>query len=173
MSKAMKEVLNGSEINDIVVVEVDKTAELNTNKIMSDTNLTKIAYYHIQGFTTREIAEIMGVSDNAIKIAKRSEEFKSIVNSITAEIVNVSRTFLSTAGLKAVKTLVDCLESPNDRVRLQASTEILDRIGLKSPEKLEILTKADTIKEMSTEQLLQLIKTGMDEIVPIATDISK
>ena len=43
---------------------------------------------------------------------------------------------------------------------------MLDRIGLKSPEKIELIAKSDSIQQMSDEQLFELVKMGIAEIMP-------
>lgn len=176
IGKRMQDLLADAEVEEYGVVKEEEMPkivdihgvdELGKYKNRTDVNLVKIAYYYVQGYTEKDIAEIFNVSVNTVKKIKGSDEFKAVCKTISAEIVETARLFLATSGIKAVKTLVDCLDSPNDRVRLNASTEILNRVGLKSPEKLEILARGDSFKSMSDEQLLQIVKMGTQEILPL------
>lgn len=173
--KSLKDMLQDSNIEDFTVVEDDSPREVEiqsfgdakSNKIVGhDISLTKLAYYHVQGYTNAELASVFGVSSTVIKKNKESEEYKALLNTISAEIVSTGRMFLQSAGIKAVRTLIHCLDSPNDKIKLQASKEVLDRIGLKEPDKLEVIAKGDAISSMSEEELLGLVKMGMSEIMP-------
>jgi len=174
-SKSLKEVMqdtnvaeyvSGEEVKMPVEIEIPDITQMGIYKNKTDINLMKMAHYFVQGYTEKEMAEAMGVSKDTIKRIKSSDEFKAVLKSISLEIVEVSRVFLASAGIKAVRTLIDCLDSSSDKIRLGASKEILDRIGLKSPEKIELIAKSDAIQQMSDEQLFELVQMGIAEIMP-------
>lgn len=162
----VSEYLSDEDVTMPVEVEIADITQMGNKKGMTDINLMKLAHYFVQGYTEREMAEAMGVNQDTIKRIKSSDEFKAVLKSISLEVVEVSRVFLASAGLKAVRTLVDCLDSASDKIRLGASKEVLDRIGLKSPEKIELIAKSDSIQQMSDEQLFELVKMGIAEIMP-------
>ena len=91
------------------------------------------------------------------------------MNSISLEVVNVARMFLASAGIKAVRTIIDCMDSPNDKVRLKAATEVLNRIGLTEPKKIEVIAEGSAFQSMSDEQMLELLKSGMEEIAAVGS----
>lgn len=164
---SFKELLNDINIEEYALIEqrgfakADKPVKEEAKKV----NMVQVLMYHVKGYASKDIAEILNVKLDTIKHIKRTDDFKMMVQSLISEVVSAGRMFLSTAGMRAVKTLIDLLQSPNDKVRLQASMEILNRIGLKSPDKLEIVTKGDAIRQMDEKELMNLVKLGMDEIL--------
>lgn len=173
--KSLKEVMKGvgveeysstEEINLPVEIEIADASKLDKHKSYTDINLVKFGHYFIQGCTERELADAFGISVVTVKKIKQSDEFKAVLKTVSHEITEVARVFMASAGIKAVRTLIDCLESSSDKIRLGASTQILDRIGLKAPEKIELIAKSDAIQQMSDEQLMELVKMGIDEILP-------
>lgn len=133
-------------------------------------NLVKMAYMYAQGFDVGEIAANFDVEMSTVRTAMRSQEFKDTMNSLTYEIVDVARIFLASNGIAAVRTLLDCMQSTNDQVRLRAAIEILDRIGLKEPTKIEVIQNADNFKDMTDADMLALIQHGMDELTSTPED---
>jgi len=169
--KSLKELLKEVDIENHAVLEVDEPEESEQKRIVQrketkEANYVKIAYLYMKGFSIQEIADIMGISSRAVKEIRSKEEFKSVIRTISAEVISAGRMFLSASGIKAVKTMIDLLDSPNDKIRLNASKEILNRIGLKSPEQLEIINKSNDIRNMSTEELTKLVEIGAKEIMP-------
>ena len=174
-NKTLKDVMHDVHVEEYattnevllpVEVEIADASQIGKHRNRADINLLKFSNFFIQGYTEQELAKAMDIDINTVKKIKASDEFKAMLKTVSLEVVEVSRVFLASAGLKAVRTLIDCLESSSDKIRLGASTEILDRIGLKSPEKIELIAKSDAIQEMSDEQLLELVRMGIDEIMP-------
>lgn len=118
----------------------------------------KVAMMTLQGYTNSSIAEELGVKVNTIARWKKKDTYKDLARSLVVEIIDIAKGFLAGAGFKAVKILVESLNSPNERIRIQAAKEILDRIGLKTAEQLEVLTKSDDTDAMSTEELTAIVK---------------
>lgn len=140
------------------------TLQIDDNGITKDVDLVKMAYFFTQGYNINDISAAMQIGRTTVQKALKSDEFKEIVNGLTLEVVNVARMFLATSGIKAVKTIIDCMDSPNDRVRLQAAKEVLDRIGLTEPTKIEVLAEGNAFSHMTDEQMLLFIKGSMAEL---------
>jgi hypothetical protein len=95
---------------------------------------------------------------------KQSDKFKQIIQLLNTEIIATARTFLTASGMKALVTLLRCMDSKDDRIKLKASTEVLDRIGLKAPEQITLIHQGDRLQNMSEEELFAVVKMGIDEI---------
>jgi len=81
--------------------------------------------------TQRQIAEEIGVSEETISRWKTREDYNR-------EYKKVERKYFNSLTAKAIRTLIDLLDSDNDNVRLGASKEILDRNGYKATEKVDL-----------------------------------
>lgn len=166
----------GTNISEVPKIEnyvtisddTEKTLQMDDNGVVKDIDLVKMAYYFSQGYNINDISAAMSIGRTTVQNALRSDEFKEVVNSLTLEVVNVARMFLATSGIQAVKTIIDCMNSPNDRVRLQAAKEVLDRIGLTEPTKIEVLSEGNAFGGMSDEQMLAFIKGSMAELTTSA-----
>lgn len=159
--------LLGNEELDQYTHILDSTETLTDIEAVKNVNVVRFAYYFLQGFNVKQISEIMGIDYKTAKKVRASEEFKTVLNGISAEVVSTARAFLTAAGFKAVRTLIDAMNSYNEKVRLKAAIEVLDRIGLKTPEKFEVVTKQDDMSSMSSDELLKLVKQGIDEIAQL------
>lgn len=167
--KGMTELLKDTNLSEVLYIQSeDELKDIIHEEVSSGRKIphAKVAALYIQGYSVGEIGEIMGCHHKTVAEMIKSEEGKAIRNAMTEDVVSSIRLFMSASGIKAVKTLIECMDSTNDRVRLQASTEILDRIGLKSPEKIEILSKGNSLRGMSEDELLGIIKVGMTELTP-------
>ena len=58
--------------------------------------------------------------------------FIALVDSLQREVASDARRRLSSAAVKAVETLVGLLSADDDRIRLTAARDVLDRVGIAS-----------------------------------------
>lgn len=164
---SMRDLLNGDQIEEYALVEVPTVDDTPTYKTHTDVNLTRFAYFFMQGYSVTQIADAMGIDRSTAKRVRSSEEFKAVLNTLSAEVIATAQTFLQASSLKAVRTLIQCMDSANEKVKLSAATEVLDRVGLKSPDRLEVLAKNDSLTQMDDARLLDLIKMNLHEILPM------
>jgi hypothetical protein len=160
--RTMEETLSGVDIGEFV-----------GNVEVSDANIakyTKVALLSMRGFTNGQIASEIGVHIRVVMELKKADEYLAVLNSINEEIIKTARMFLSSASLKATKTLVDCLDSKYDKIRIQAATEILNRVGVKTPDQIEFVNKANNIDTMTPDELEDLINLGLEEIMNKKTE---
>lgn len=127
-------------------------------------DLVKMAFLYIQGWDGKSIAKAFDTDEAVISKLKSSPKFKAVLTTLNAEIVSTARTFLAASGMKAVITLIKCMDSRDDKTKLRASTEVLDRIGIRTPEQIELIQKSDRISGMDEQQLMEFIKLGMKEL---------
>lgn len=188
MEKTIREIMTNGAFSDFVSIEEGTISKEEREEITNElaypdgsqgsgcqkkVDLIKLAFYYIQGYTTASMSEIFDVTPQTINELKASSKFRTILSALNTEIVSTARTFLSAAGMKAVITLITCMDSRDERTKLKASTEVLDRIGIRTPEQIEILQKGDRFKDMGEEELLAFVKMGMQEIMPKISEGTK
>jgi len=83
-------------------------------------------------FTVEEIAWECGVSDRTIYKWKKEPEFDAYVKELEEAIKAEAKRYLFRHALAAAQRLVELSQSatPKDRVRLQATIEVLNRSGV-------------------------------------------
>jgi hypothetical protein len=126
--------------------------------------ITALAVMHVQGYSRKQI-----VSRFPILTLKRldsittTDAYKEVVLALTNETIEKAKTFMQSSSLQATKTLVELLQSQNEKIRLDAAKTILDRTGLKSAEVHVIEDKRNYIPKDITKSLKEL-DYGMEEI---------
>ena len=127
-----------------------------------------------EGFSNKEIAELLGVTRETVSCVSRSPIFQGELNRVIAErrqnggltglngegesYASKARSILEQTAQKAANVQVDLLESDDDSVKLRASGSILDRV----------LGKADSVAESSVNvtvdaEQAQLILVAIQE----------
>jgi hypothetical protein len=174
LEKQLQDALSSNDMRNYVVIDNTKLAQSGKEELIvkgrscdtSIVDLVKMAYYVVQGYDNAQIAKEFDTLTQNIYDIRGSERFKQILNLLTGEILATARTFLAASGLKAVTNLIKLMNSTNEKTQLKATVEVLDRIGLKTPEQLEIIDKGNKFATMSEAELAKMIKLGMDEIQP-------
>ena len=165
--KSMRDLLAADAIAEYAIVEIPSADETPHRKFRTDVNLTRFAYFFMQGYSMTQIAEALGIDKSIAVRIRSSEEFRAVLNTLSAEVIATAQVFLQASALKAVRTLIQSMDSSNEKVRLAASVEVLDRVGLKSPDKLEIIAKSDNLAALDDDQLRDLIRMNLAEILPL------
>lgn len=177
LEKQLQDALSSNDMRNYVVIDSTKLAQNGKEELIvkgrsCDTaivDLVKMAYFVVQGYDNGRIAKEFDTIPQNIYDIRGSERFKQILNLLTNEILATARTFLTASGLKAVTNLIKLMDSKNEKTQLKATVEVLDRIGLKTPEQIELIDKGNKFSTMSEEELAKMIKLGMDEIKPTLT----
>lgn len=157
------------EYNDGEILEIPDVIDVTK---MGNGLITKIATMHLQGWTTGQIGTELNLKPKVIRDIKATQQFRDIADTITAKVVDTSRDLIKATTLKAVQTLFEVLESGSDKVRLGAAQDILNRVGLKQAETINIVAKNDDTAHMSEEELKDLVRLGIDEILGERSDES-
>lgn len=94
-----------------------------------------------EGKTWTQVLESVGIARGTLALWCKQPEFKARVEEHIAEVVDEARRILRRNAAKAAQQIVNIAEygSLQHGVRLQGSKDILDRVGLKAPEKLDIV----------------------------------
>lgn len=100
----------------------------------------KMINYHVAGMTNRQIADMLGVTEQSVGIVLRSpmalaEVQRQLKARNNGEVTDEAEAYASKARItlqqnseKAAQTQVELLDSDDDSVRLRASGSILDRV---------------------------------------------
>ena len=86
------------------------------------------------GKTMQETAEAVGVTLRTIAYWKEKPEFQNMVQELHEKALNESKKILIAHAEEAAQKLVQLMNDENVWVAMQAIREILDRIGVKSPD---------------------------------------
>lgn len=160
-NKDIHELFSDVKIEEFIAnpAEKDKSSVAEYRHYSTIGNMSLIAMMVIQGYTNTQIAHKLECSRSTISRIRNSDEFKTLLNNINKQCVLMARTFLETATLKATKNLLLLMDSANEKIKLDSSIEVLNRAGVKAPDKIEIsnVQNTDKLKEMSDEELLALL----------------
>lgn len=165
MSEEIKESFkNALASNDLQGHE--GTFSLDTTQYQRDrTTLVKAATLYLKGDTAKDMSKQLGMSIETVRKLRTTEEFKEIVNELNMGLITDSKNYLKAMSVKATETIASMLESNSDKIRLSAAQDILNRTGVKQADTLNIVAKNDTTANMSEDELKEIIKLGVDEIL--------
>lgn len=134
--------------------------------ILTDVNLARFTYQYIQGANSDDLAKSFKISKALVNSIKCLPQFKRMLTLITAEVTYSAKMFLNTAGLKATRTIVELLDSDDEKVRFSAAKDILDRMGVKNAAAGSVESgKKDDLSHMNEEQLKEILKLGVKELL--------
>lgn len=143
-------------------IELDKLFD--SRGLLTPATVTRILQYDVQGYNPTLIAKLMRLKPEQVRMVKSSDAYKIAKDELLNSVVTGARKYMEVATLKAVKTLMQCLDSGNERVRLAASQDLLNRAGLQAPTQIEITTQTTNFEHMSDEELAEILKK--DRAIP-------
>jgi len=126
----------------------------------SEEHLVRLFTMRSYGMTVKEISEKLGFPLYVIDKVISSMEYRAVADTITQDITTVAKDSLALAVTKATSTLVGLLDSEDDRIKLKASTEILNRTGLDSVKRVQVQGKTEHIHSLPDEQLQYILKSA-------------
>lgn len=98
-----------------------------------------------QGKTWKEIEEQNGLSHSSVAMWVKHQEFQDRIAEHIESFVSDARKILQRAATNAARTVVQLNEwgLPGHSTRLAAAKDILDRVGLKPPDKQQVESTGD------------------------------
>jgi hypothetical protein len=112
-----------------------QTAEIEVPK---DSKKLKLAEMLANGYTTKQISDELGMSEAWVREHKKDTDVVSLVTGLQFESLESARHQIMNSTTLAAKTLVSLLKDDSAKIRLAASKDILDRVGLSAPDKKQI-----------------------------------
>lgn len=146
-------------LSEEVESSLDKNVQEET-RLVSVTNIMKLVCMDVQGFGTDAIAKNMAMSKDDVTVIRRSDAFKSAREAMMTAIIEKSRSMIEVSTMKAVKTLTECMESKNDKVKLSAAVEVLNRTGLNATQKIELTTTQNTMVNFTDDELAEILRNS-------------
>lgn len=147
------------------IILSNETVKSSIEDIKAETNLKSVEnvmqliQHDIQGYGTSAISELMGVKHDDVLAIRRSDTYKALRTKVMSEIIELSKRAIEVSTIKAVKTLMECMESKNDKVKLSAAVEVLNRTGLTATQKIELTTTThNEISSFTDEELAEILR---------------
>jgi len=120
---------------------LDRVPEENVSDRMAmNETLFSLCQMLALGKPTSYIAESLDKSEAWVRQHKKDSDVVSQVNALHGESVEAARAVIVNGTTKAAETIVELATSGPASIRLAASKDLLDRIGLRAPDKKEIET---------------------------------
>ena len=113
--------------------------------------MQKAALLIAQGAKLCEVAKECGVTPQTLSDWRSNPFFVVLSNQIQQNILNATEAKLINLSLKAVSNLEEMLDSENDRIRFEATKEVLKISGFESPINVGATTFAQHLKRKSYE----------------------
>lgn len=90
------------------------------------------------GKSTADIADSLGHTVNWVRQHKKDTDVQAVVQTLQMECVEQAKSVIINGTTKATEAILQIIESGPPKERLKASQDLLDRIGLRAPEKREV-----------------------------------
>lgn len=134
-------------------------------RLATPQNVMQILQYDIQGYTSQLIAKQVGLETEQIYHIRQSDAYKVAREEVLKQVISGARKYMEVSTIKAVKTLVQCLDSKNEKVKLTAAQDILNRAGLAATQQIEITSNMGTsFEHFSDAELAEIMKK--ESIIP-------
>lgn len=134
-------------------------------KLATPQNVMQILQYDIQGYTSQLIAKQVGIEVQQVYHIRQSDAYKLAREEVLKQVITGARKYMEVSTIKAVKTLVQCLDSKNEKVKLTAAQDILNRAGLGATQQIEITGNMGTsFDHFSDAELAEIMKK--ESIIP-------
>jgi|LGOV01.1.fsa_nt_gb hypothetical protein len=131
---------------------------------LSDEFLIRLATLNSSGVPVKDIADIFKLGKKDILKVLNSRDYAAVKQLLTKDIVEYARNTLATASIKAVSKMIELIDSEDSKIALRASIEVLNRVGIDAPKKIDVNVKHTLIQEMSNDQLESIISASKKAI---------
>lgn len=141
--------------SEILTMEPEQSAE--GLAIPPDQTKLMLAEMLSVGKSTKEIAENLDRSDAWVRKWKKDPGVVAMVNELHGEAVETAKSVIISGTQKAASTIVDLLDTGPASIRLAAAKDILDRLGMKAPDRKQIEATVNVNSGLSREERLARI----------------
>lgn len=133
-----------------------------------------INLYLSGSYTNVEISRLLNVSTTTIGNWLKLPETQQYIADYQVEEQKVVKDRLNALSAKAVDTMLDLLDSPMDGVRYSAARDVLDRVGHRSAQKMEIKKEVYTYDDHIAKLTSEIIdEVEDDDIVALLGDMDE
>jgi hypothetical protein len=131
---------------------------------MSPQNILKVVLMDIQGYNNTKIGKELGMNESVVRTIKKMDSYITSKEQLLNTIIEGARQYMEAASVKAIKSLLECLDSPNERIKLMAAQDILNKVGLSTPQQIEVIQNNSNFAKYSNDELMEIMKK--DKVVP-------
>lgn len=125
-----------------------------------DESKAMLAQKAAMGISVKDIAHQLGRSEAWVRQYKKEPEIRAIITELQKEALECAKLTITAGTALAAETMVKLLADPNPGIKLGAARDLLDRLGLKAPDRKQveanITITADPIERK--KQLMERIK---------------
>lgn len=131
----------------------------------------RTAYLAGIGLNTSEVIEATGFDKEYVVAVKKSPVFVQAKKLVQEQITVAAEDMLRAGSVKAAATLIDKMDSSNEKVAVNAANSVLDRVGIRAPKEVNVTTDTATaaVKEMSIEELMEI---AGKQVIDLDSDIA-
>lgn len=102
-------------------------------------------------FSKKEIANILRITPNTVNRYLHDEEIQNAIDQYQKNETRIIDQQIKSARSKAMDTMLELMDSEDDKVRFQASKDVLDRTGHLATMKKEVTITHKTFEEQLSE----------------------
>lgn len=132
--------------------------------IPPDQNKLMLAEMLSVGKSTKEIAANLDRSEAWVRKWKKDPGVQGLVMQLHNEAVETAKSIIVSGTQKAASTLVDLMDTGPASIRLAAAKDILDRLGMKAPDKKQIEATVNVTSGLSREERMARIIEKADRL---------
>lgn len=137
------------------------TSKSSVVTIQIDERLTMLAQLLAMGKSIADTALELQRSEAWVRAHKKDPIVKDIIKSLQSEALESAKTMITHSAIKAAGALNALLDDPNPGIKLAAANSVLDRNGLRPPEKGGMVNVQVNI---STEERKQKLAARMERM---------
>ena len=141
---------------DIILAQESKEIK----EIELDDRLYKLSEYLSMGIPIKDLAERLSRSEAWVRKYRKDPRVVSFVKELQAEALQSAKLCIQNTTIKAALKIEALIDDPDPKIALAASTNTLDRVGLKAAEK-----KEETINinyaHMTNEEIRESIESRL------------
>jgi hypothetical protein len=100
------------------------------NKKTVSPRMQKAAVLITQGRKLKDVADECGICPQTLSEWRSNEVFQILCNQIQTNVLNASKSKIGSLVTKAVSNLESMLDSDNDKIKFEATKEVLRLVGL-------------------------------------------
>ena len=141
--------------SDILTMEPEQSAE--GLAVPPDQTKLMLAEMLSVGKSTKDIAANLDRSEAWVRRWKKDPGVMSLVAELHSEAVETAKSVLVSGTQKAASTIVDLMDTGPASIRLAAAKDILDRLGMKAPDRKQIEANVNVNSGLSREERMARI----------------
>jgi DNA-binding MarR family transcriptional regulator len=139
-----------------------KITEIEKDLKSMEVEYVKIALFSAQGYSPKEICAQTGLKIDYLSVVLKSKEYQAAVELLTRQVKYYAKAVLVTFVPRALNNLYSLMESANEKIKLAATKEVLDRIGIVDMSEFFLSADKKTLSEnvagLSDAQLKAIIE---------------